>query len=179
MQAPAIPGTLCAMRPPCCEVCDERFDPREGGALVDFARDPARADWYRRAEDPLFVGHPPHQGWFCATHLDAARALSHQTLGVATRELQLIARLRAIAPWTPGHLRVYCRGGGGADWHHDFVVDPARPADALRDAIAYADDVASEADGEPNLAWVSDGERILARGMHYAERARSQTEESR
>lgn len=172
MQAPAIPGTLAAVRPPCCELCDERFDPGEGGGLVDFVRDPARADWYRRAEDPRFVGHPPHQGWFCATHLAAARALADQTRGDALHELQLIAQIRAIAPWTPGHLRVLCRSSEGASWHHDFVVDPNRPDDALRDAVAYADDVASETDGEPNLAWVSDGERILERGMHDVLRER-------
>ena len=167
------------MRPPCCELCDERFELPEGGALVSFARDPRDADWYRRAEHPLFVGHPPHEGWFCAEHLESARALQTETLRAAMHELRIIARLRAIAPLAPGVLRVLCTSGDGAGWHHDFLVDPSRPDAALADAIAYADDVVSETDGDPNLAWVSDGVRILARGKHYAERARAREEKVR
>ena len=71
------------MRPPDCDDCHERFDPNEGGGLVSFARDPAHAAWYRRAEDPNFVGHPPHQAWFCATHKPAAAAQASRGLTLA------------------------------------------------------------------------------------------------
>ncbi|MEN9799747.1 MAG: hypothetical protein RL653_3444 [Pseudomonadota bacterium] len=64
------------MRPPECAVCDKRFDPfGSEGELVSFEKDPADAEWYQRAKQPGFVGHPPHEDWFCAAHAPAARAL--------------------------------------------------------------------------------------------------------
>ena len=79
------------MRPPICFVCDVRFDPTAegGGGLVSFARDPADAAWYRRVARTGAKGHPPHQAWFCADHLPAARALGDLTRGAA------LSRLRA------------------------------------------------------------------------------------
>jgi hypothetical protein len=77
------------MRPPDCAVCDERFDPfGSGGELVSFARDPADADWYARAKKPGFVGHPPHEEWFCARHAPAARELAHLNLREAMKNLR-------------------------------------------------------------------------------------------
>ena len=77
------------MRPPECAVCDERFDPfGSGGGLVSFARDPADADWYVRAKQPGFVGHPPHEEWFCEKHVAAARAVAQLTRREAMRSLR-------------------------------------------------------------------------------------------
>ncbi len=63
------------MRPPSCDVCDERVDTDEG-ALVACLVDEATYEFQRRSETPGFVGHPPNQGWFCGAHLDAAQALA-------------------------------------------------------------------------------------------------------
>lgn len=43
-----------------------------------FQPDDRSRDWRRRAmEEPGFVGHPPDTGWFCASHIDAAREAAH------------------------------------------------------------------------------------------------------
>jgi hypothetical protein len=77
------------MRPPDCALCDKRFDPfGSEGELVSFAKDPADADWYARAKQPGFVGHPPHEDWFCAEHAPAARALAHLPLREAMGKLR-------------------------------------------------------------------------------------------
>ncbi len=83
------------MRPPQCALCDQHFDPfgDAGARLVSFARDSADAAWYRRAEQPGFVGHPPHQDWFCDVHADAAAALAHETRRGAMIELRRLASL--------------------------------------------------------------------------------------
>lgn len=60
------------MKPPICEVCDERFDPVDG-ELVSFVGDAASEAFEARAEQPGFVGHPPNLGWFCGQHVEAAR----------------------------------------------------------------------------------------------------------
>jgi uncharacterized protein YcbX len=70
---------LCAVKPPICAVCHVRFDPSSGGGLVSFRKSSADKGWYERAKKPGFVGHPPHQAWFCATHRAAAEALSSRT----------------------------------------------------------------------------------------------------
>jgi len=75
------------MRPPVCALCRRRFGPDEGG-LVSFARDPADADWYRRAEAPGFTGHPPHQEWFCGAHVTNARDVSELTRSAALARLK-------------------------------------------------------------------------------------------
>ncbi len=70
-------------------MCGERFDPFGGeGGSVSFAKDPADADWYVRAKQPGFVGHPPHEEWFCGRHAPAARALAHLTRREALRVLR-------------------------------------------------------------------------------------------
>lgn len=152
------------MRPPECEVCDRRFDPGVDGDLVAFERDPADADWYLRAASPLFVGHPPHEGWFCADHLGPARSLAArgQTLKAAMRELALVrlALATGSAPLQAGQLRVLCLGDGVVPWCHDFA--------SLSEARAYADDVAAEAEHGPLTTLVTDGAAIVARGRGYA-----------
>ena len=75
------------MRPPICAMCHDRF--HEGGGLVTFALDDAaRAFAHRRAEQPGFVGHPPHKEWFCATHIEAARSLSELTRSEAVKKMR-------------------------------------------------------------------------------------------
>ena len=67
------------MRPPICELCDERFGPAEGG-LVYFAD-----------HKPLprgMVGHPEGLGWFCARHHAAAEALSDLPMDEALDQLR-------------------------------------------------------------------------------------------
>lgn len=63
------------MRPPICEVCNERFDPKEG-ALVTCVADESSFAFAERAKQPGFVGHPPNKGWFCADHEARAREFS-------------------------------------------------------------------------------------------------------
>ncbi len=151
------------MRPPDCELCDARFDPGDGGGLVSFARDPAHADWYIRAEQPGFIGHPPHQAWFCAAHRPAATTLANrgQTLAQAKRELRLVALALATgaAAMRPGDVRVLCLGDGVAPFCHDFA--------SVAEAQAYADDVASEADHGPIATILTDGAVVLGRGRAF------------
>lgn len=83
-------GTVDVVRPPVCEICDARVDPTaDGGGLVTFQPDDRSRDWHRRAaEEPGFVGHPPDVGWFCAAHIDAARAVARtSTFGEGMRRL--------------------------------------------------------------------------------------------
>ncbi|MCB9832057.1 MAG: hypothetical protein H6807_06230 [Planctomycetes bacterium] len=68
------------MMPPECEVCDQPFDPGPGGDLVLFSN--------HRPLPEGEVGHPPGCGWFCARHLEAARALTHLDLAEARRRLR-------------------------------------------------------------------------------------------
>lgn len=74
------------MRPPICAVCKTKFSP-DAGALVSFATDPADDEWYERAKQPGFVGHPPHKEWFCKDHKDAALALKALTRRAAVAKL--------------------------------------------------------------------------------------------
>lgn len=65
------------MMPPICSLCGrEDFDHAE---LVYFAKVPQGPEWDRRTEQEGFTGHPAYAGWFCPTHLEAAKALSHLT----------------------------------------------------------------------------------------------------
>jgi hypothetical protein len=150
------------MRPPLCAVCDERFSPFDdsGAGLVSFARDPADAAWYRRAEEPGFTGHPPHQEWFCARHAPQARGLSHETRRQALTDLRFLEAANAHGPLAAGHVRVVVIESSGAMRFHDF--------DALEAARSYADEVGSESDEPTPVAVVVDGSRIVARGKHYA-----------
>ncbi len=80
------------MKPPICEVCDEWFDPEDGG-LVEFLTgavlDPDRPVPAELDDDaPEPPGHPSNKGWFCATHLEVARrASASMTLAEALRDL--------------------------------------------------------------------------------------------
>jgi hypothetical protein len=150
------------MRPPLCALCDQRFAPSDdsGAGLVSFARDPSDEAWYRRAEAPGFVGHPPHQEWFCATHAPLARGLSHLTRRQALADLRLLAAASAHGPLAPGHFRVVVIEPSGAMTFHDF--------DSLEAARRYADDAASESDDLTPVSAVVDGTRIVSRGRHSA-----------
>ncbi|MHC4830856.1 MAG: hypothetical protein ACYTFT_10980 [Planctomycetota bacterium] len=77
------------MRPPICELCDDRFGEGEGG-LVGFARRPSDRAWHERADaEPGFVGHPPEVAWFCGKHYETAKALADLPID------QAMSRLRA------------------------------------------------------------------------------------
>ncbi len=65
-------GTFGCVKPPICEVCNERFGPNDG-VLVTCVGDDASVAFEKRAETPGFVGHPPNEGWFCARHATAAQ----------------------------------------------------------------------------------------------------------
>ena len=69
------------MRPPCCAVCDEAFDPADGGRV-------AFAD--RSAVDR--PGPEPGVAWFCGQHLAAAHAFAHLRLAEALRAIRSEAR---------------------------------------------------------------------------------------
>lgn len=78
------------MRPPICEVCDDRFSPRDG-ALISF-RSGWTADSPAQAEPALgpgsATGHPENQGWFCPEHMEDAEAMADWTLRRALDELR-------------------------------------------------------------------------------------------
>ena len=73
------------MRPPECVICGTND---EGTCLLGFAMDPEAADWYKRAEEAGFVGHPPDQEWFCRAHAQRASTLTDLTLGEALRTMR-------------------------------------------------------------------------------------------
>ena len=79
------------MKPPICALCGERFDLHSGGGLLSFRKHPADKAWYRRAARPGFIGHPPHQAWFCGPHRAQAAALTDRTLRDALAELRKAA----------------------------------------------------------------------------------------
>ncbi len=54
------------MKPPICELCGERFDPREGGGAVTFA------DYQPLPEG--MAGHPTGLEWFCDRHHSRAES---------------------------------------------------------------------------------------------------------
>ena len=75
------------MRPPICEVCNERFDPADG-ELIRFVDDEASRAFDDRAAEPGFVGHRPTDGWFCGAHRAEARTRSaSMTLAAALRDM--------------------------------------------------------------------------------------------
>lgn len=75
------------MKPPICEVCDERFDPADGD-LIRFVDTPASKAFDERMEEPGFVGHSPSSGWFCSIHVDDARSRADSmTLADALRSM--------------------------------------------------------------------------------------------
>lgn len=76
------------MKPPICEVCDERFDPSEG-ELVRFLADDRSTAWRETSERDGRVGHPPDEAWFCANHAAVARSAAlTSTLGQALSGLR-------------------------------------------------------------------------------------------
>jgi hypothetical protein len=75
------------MRPPCCCLCDRTFDPGVDGDQLEFARRPSDEDFHERMARERFVDHPPNVEWFCASHLEAARARRHLTIDRALAEL--------------------------------------------------------------------------------------------
>lgn len=69
------------MKPPICEICDERFDPADGRLLV-FVGDERSIAWREAADADRRVGHPPDTGWFCSEHMLGAAAMAPtSTLG--------------------------------------------------------------------------------------------------
>ena len=70
------------MRPPICRICQQEFDPAEGGDLLSF-QSHEDEEW-----PPGKTGHPSHQEWFCADHAGAARELTHLTLPEAMDRLR-------------------------------------------------------------------------------------------
>lgn len=118
------------MRPPDCAICDERLDPFEGpGGLVSFARDPADADWYARQKRPGFVGHPPHEEWFCGAHIEIALAHTGLTRRAAMRDLRDLVVARGTRPMTSGGVRVVAFLSDGSHKIEDF--DDLRAADVF------------------------------------------------
>jgi hypothetical protein len=81
------------MRPPICEICDVKFgdddlnQPGQGG-LVEFKPSLEDKAVIARMQVKGWVGHPPNMGWFCAKHVEDARAIRHMSL----REAMLILR---------------------------------------------------------------------------------------
>lgn len=71
------------MRPPECAICGLRFEPRESGDAVAFARTDDDERWHQR--DDAVPDHPPNVEWFCADHLARARKLRGLPLGEALR----------------------------------------------------------------------------------------------
>ena len=67
------------MRPPICAVCHERFSAVDGGTVrfADYQPLPER-----------MVGHPKGLEWFCAAHIEAAKALSGETTAKALATLR-------------------------------------------------------------------------------------------
>jgi len=55
-----------------CAICDEDFDPSSGGGTVTFAERDSDREWYKRMDEPGYVGHPPNVEWFCKKHHAAA-----------------------------------------------------------------------------------------------------------
>ncbi len=76
------------MKPPICELCDERLDAAQG-ALLNFIGDERSVAWRRDRDADGRVGHPPDVGWFCALHAESARLLvAGATLGDALTALR-------------------------------------------------------------------------------------------
>jgi len=69
------------MRPPMCDLCKGKFSPsHDGGGTVRFAN-----------YEPLpkgMVGHPKGLVWFCAEHIEAAKALNHLDHKEAMQQLR-------------------------------------------------------------------------------------------
>lgn len=83
------------MRPPVCAVCERMLDEPAAGLVRFQPTDESRA-WRERAERDGFVGHPPDEGWFCATHVDRARELATtHALADALRRVAFDARRAA------------------------------------------------------------------------------------
>ncbi len=75
------------MKPPICEICDKKLDPKEGG-LVYFSKRPKDVEWDKKAAQPGFTGHPPYAAWFCGKHFYKEKELEHLTITDALKELK-------------------------------------------------------------------------------------------
>ena len=75
------------MRPPICDICNKKFDDKEGG-LVYFKKRPSDMEWDIRMQQPGMVGHPPYAEWFCGLHYEKAKDLSHLTIDKAMELLK-------------------------------------------------------------------------------------------
>ncbi len=72
------------MRPPICDVCGHRFDPREGGGLVHFRDAQSLPDG--------MTGHPDGVEWYCKRHYDQAHALRESTYAEAMQQMKRLSR---------------------------------------------------------------------------------------
>lgn len=74
------------MRPPICEICDEKFGDDEllnqqgHGGLVEFKPSLDDKAVIARMQVKGWTGHPPNMGWFCSKHVEEARAIRHMSL---------------------------------------------------------------------------------------------------
>ena len=82
------------MRPPQCDVCGRKFDPKDGGGLVYFAD--------HESLPPGMTGHPKGVEWYCPRHYAAAEALKAMGYAEANRALRRKSgwwtRLRRLFP---------------------------------------------------------------------------------
>lgn len=67
------------MKPPRCNLCNQSFNPQEGGGLVYFSDHTPLPDG--------MTGHPDGVEWYCKQHFDAANGLRQLTSADAAREL--------------------------------------------------------------------------------------------
>ncbi len=78
------------MKPPMCELCSSGFDlsDPELGDLLYFKKTASDKAWYKKAEEPGFVGHPPNAAWFCGDHIKKAKELLDFPLGEALQQMR-------------------------------------------------------------------------------------------
>lgn len=73
------------MRPPICAICDDDFGRRgdQEGDLLWFKETEKDIAESKRKQRYHLVSHPGNAEWFCSRHVEAARELTHLTVGEA------------------------------------------------------------------------------------------------
>lgn len=77
------------MKPPKCEVCDDRFFPEHGeSGGIYFKETEEEKAYNQKMREDKKVGHPRAYGWFCKKHYSQAKKLKDGHLGDAVKAIK-------------------------------------------------------------------------------------------
>ncbi len=95
------------MRPPICDICNQRFSPAKGGGLIQFALTEQDQAFNERFVAARMVGHKRGAKWCCADHYPAASR--HTTFTWSAYRALLRGNGYLVHPYSPSWATAFLR----------------------------------------------------------------------